>query len=103
MNPTWVRTPLIGALTSDPTFSDLVLEPEDVSSAIVNGVLSGRSSHIILPKVYTAVSGIRAWPSWMQESLRNKVGYLMDVRVRYGGKFKRDPRLDGGTIADLKM
>jgi hypothetical protein len=102
INPTWVRTPLIGPLIADPTFNDIVLEPEDVSSAIVKSILSGRSNHVILPSEYTPVAGIRAWPAWMQEGLRNKLGYLMDVRVRYGGKFKRDPRLDGGSMEDLK-
>lgn len=80
-----------------------MLEPEDVSSAIVKAILSGHSNHIVLPNAYTPVAGIRAWPGWLQESLRNNLGYLMDVRVRYGGKFKRDPRLDGGSIDDLKI
>lgn len=103
VNPTWVRTPLIGPLVADPTFNDLVLEPEDVSLAIVKAILSGRSSHVILPSFYGPVAGIRGWPAWMAEGLRNRVGYLMDVRVRYGGKFKQDPRLNGGSIEDLKM
>lgn len=92
---------MIGALTSDPTFSDPVLEPEVVSDAIVAAILSGRSSHIVLPKAYTTVTGIRAWPVWMQQIVRNHLGSLMDVRVRYGGKYTHDPRLDGGTIEGM--
>jgi all-trans-retinol dehydrogenase (NAD+) len=103
VNPTWVRTPLIGPLIADPTFNDLVLEPEVVSTAIVKAVLSGRSNHVILPSFYGPVAGIRGWPAWLSEALRNRLGYLMDVRVRFGGKFKRDSRLDGGSIDDLKI
>jgi all-trans-retinol dehydrogenase (NAD+) len=102
VTPSWIRTPLIEALVNDPTFSDPVLDPEDVSSAIVQQILSGRSAHIVLPKKYKTATGLRAWPYWMQESLRNQKASLMDVRVRYGGKYKRDPRLGGGSLDDLR-
>ncbi|OBT84371.1 hypothetical protein VE02_07889 [Pseudogymnoascus sp. 03VT05] len=102
ISPTWIRTPLIEALTSDPSFNDIVLEPEDVSSEIVKQVISGRSGHVVLPSFYTPITGIRAWPSWLQESLRNHLGSLFDLKVRWGGKHRIDPRLVGGTVADLK-
>ncbi len=73
VNPTWVRTPLIEALTADPGFTDKVLEPEVVSSAIVNQVLSGRGGQLILPEDLNLLAGIRAWPSWLQISVRNKL------------------------------
>ncbi|KFY07133.1 hypothetical protein V492_07414, partial [Pseudogymnoascus sp. VKM F-4246] len=94
ISPTWIRTPLIEALTSDPNFNDIVLEPESVSSQIVKQVLSGRSGHVVLPNFYTPVTGIRAWPSWLQESVRNSLGSLFDLKVRWGGKHKIDPRLN---------
>ncbi|KFY86197.1 hypothetical protein V498_07582 [Pseudogymnoascus sp. VKM F-4517 (FW-2822)] len=102
ITPTWIRTPLIDALTSDPSFNDIILEPTDVSSEIVKQVISGRSGHVVLPKFYAPITGIRAWPSWLQESVRNHLGPLFDLKVRWGGKHKIDPRLTGGTIADLK-
>ncbi|ELR10036.1 hypothetical protein VC83_07373 [Pseudogymnoascus destructans] len=102
INPTWIRTPLIEALTSDPNFNDIVLEPTDVSSQIVKQVISGRSGHVVLPKFYTPITGIRAWPSWLQESVRNHMGSLFDLNVRSVSKPKNDPTLTGGTVADLK-
>ncbi|KFY28065.1 hypothetical protein V493_03123 [Pseudogymnoascus sp. VKM F-4281 (FW-2241)] len=82
ISPTWIRTPLIDTLTSDPNFNDFVLEPTDVSSQIVKQVISGRSGHVVLPKFYTAVTGIRAWPYWLQESVRNHMGSLFDLKAR---------------------
>ena len=73
VNPTWVRTPLIEALTSHPGFTDRVLEPEEVSSAVVNQVISGRGGQLILPEEINFLSTIRGWPSWLQISLRNKI------------------------------
>lgn len=73
VNPSWIRTPLIEKLTSNPDFKDPVLEAEDVSSAIVKQVLSGRSAQLILPKAYSGISTIRAWPAWMQVRFRNRL------------------------------
>jgi len=73
-HPSWVRTPLIEPLTSHPDFIEPVLELEDVSEAIVNQVLSGRSAQIFLPSKLSFVSSIRGWPSWLQEGVRNNIG-----------------------------
>jgi hypothetical protein len=64
---------LIEALTSNPNFKDPVLEPEEVSSAVVNQIVSGRGGQLILPAGHSFLSGIRGWPSWLQIALRNKV------------------------------
>ncbi|KAG4032092.1 hypothetical protein MFRU_007g00060 [Monilinia fructicola] len=73
VNPSWVRTPLIEDLIAQPTFKDPVLDPRTVTNAIVNQVLSGRSGHILLPSEMHIVSTIRAWPWWLQTSLRNMI------------------------------
>ncbi|KAK0117713.1 hypothetical protein ONS95_012042 [Cadophora gregata] len=71
VNPAWIRTPLIEKLTSNPKFSDPVLEAEDVSSAIVAQVVSGRSGQLVLPRSMNAATTIRGWPSWLQILVRN--------------------------------
>lgn len=71
VNPAWVRTPLIEKLTSDPRFNDPVLEAEDVSSAVVAQILSGRGGQLVLPRTMNGVTTIRGWPSWLQILLRN--------------------------------
>lgn len=77
VNPSWVRTPLIADLIAQPTFQESILEPETVTSAIVNQVLSGSSGHIVLPNQMNILSTIRAWPWWLQTSLRNKIAPLL--------------------------
>ncbi|KAH7323728.1 hypothetical protein BKA65DRAFT_407336 [Rhexocercosporidium sp. MPI-PUGE-AT-0058] len=79
VNPGWIRTPLIEKLTSDPRFTDPVLEAEDVSSTIVAQVISGRGGQLVLPKSFNVATTIRAWPSWLQTLLRNVLAdRLMD-------------------------
>ncbi len=73
VNPTWIRTPLIRELTSHPKFKDPVLEPEEVTTVVVEQVLSGRSGQLVLPANRSIVSGIRGWPLWLSTGLRNKV------------------------------
>ena len=77
VHPTWTRTPFIELLTSNPDFKDAVIEPQCVADAVVNQVLSGRSAQLILPPQSVFLSGIRGWPAWMQESLRNKIGHVL--------------------------
>lgn len=72
VNPTWIRTPLIRELTAHPKFKDPVLEPEEVTTAIVEQVLSGRGGQLVLPARMSFLSGIRGWPLWMSDGLRNK-------------------------------
>lgn len=84
MNPTWVRTPLIERLIPRRDFTDSMiepmLEPEDVVTAVVDQVLSGRSGHLILPAPLNLLSTIRGWPSWLQAGLRNvNAQYLAGV------------------------
>jgi all-trans-retinol dehydrogenase (NAD+) len=60
-------------MIAHPEFKDKVLEPETVTNAVVNQVLSGRSGQIILPGELSVLSTIRAWPSWLQTSFRNMI------------------------------
>jgi len=48
-----------------------VLEPETVVDAIEDNLLKARSGQIILPERMTGVSGMRAWPHWMQQGARD--------------------------------
>jgi len=88
--PSWIRTPLIEPLLQSPDFKDTVIEPEEVSDAIVGQVTSGKSAHLILPKSYNSLSTLRGWPSWMQEGLRNSMGNTLkgaddpEIRKAFG-------------------
>jgi len=79
VHPTWVRTPLIESLTSNPAFKDRVIEAEYVATAIVNQVMLGKSAQLVLPPNIGFLTTIRGWPSWLQEGIRNKIGPVLAI------------------------
>lgn len=70
VHPFWVRTPLIPNLMASQGFSEPLVEPEEVVNAVVKQVLSGKSKQIIVPPRGAAVAGIRGFPIWLQEKIR---------------------------------
>ena len=56
-----------------PGFKDFVLEPETMAEAVVQQVLSGYGALLILPARLGMFSGVRGFPSWIQEGMRNSV------------------------------
>ncbi|KAH8598764.1 hypothetical protein B0O99DRAFT_591388 [Bisporella sp. PMI_857] len=72
-HPTWTNTPLIGPAFNSAEFKELILEAEPVAASIVKQVVSGRSAQLILPPEANIITTLRAWPSWMQERVRNKI------------------------------
>lgn len=79
VHPLWIRTPLIEQLTSHPDFKDPVLEPEEVTGAIVKQVLAGKSAQLILPKHLNIVRGIRGWPTFLQAIIWKSQGLTLDL------------------------
>ncbi|KAF5599098.1 pectate lyase 1 [Fusarium pseudocircinatum] len=78
--PYWVRTPLIQNLTTHSTFHDPLQEPNDVAEAILDHVLNGRRGNLFLPGYAGLLSGIRGFPAWMQEMIRDsKAGVLRET------------------------
>ncbi|KAK1510337.1 uncharacterized protein CCOS01_15168 [Colletotrichum costaricense] len=71
IHPTYIRTALIEKVHSSGPFKSKILEPEPVVDAIFKQIVSGRSGHVYLPGEYARATAIRAWPYWLQESLRN--------------------------------
>jgi all-trans-retinol dehydrogenase (NAD+) len=65
-------------LLEKPGFSDPVLEAQEVSDAIVMQVVSGRGGQLILPKEVNFLSTLRAWPSWLQTTIRNNIAPLLN-------------------------
>jgi len=72
VHPMWARTPLIkdweSSLVAAKTF---ILPPEEVADKIVRQVLSGRSGQVYVPSHMSYISGIRGFPAWLQENLRD--------------------------------
>lgn len=72
VHPFWVQTPLIAPLVSQSSSfpKSGILTPETVSNAIVGQVISGQGAQIFLPKDLGIASGIRGFPTWLQEKIR---------------------------------
>lgn len=79
--PYWVKTPLIKNLTSHPTFNAPVMEPSYVAETIIQHVMRGdRGGEIYLPWYARFLTGVRGWPLWMQELLRDSMaGFLRET------------------------
>lgn len=69
-HPIWVRTPFIHDLADSPNFKDFLLEPETVSDAIVEKVLSGEGGQVFLPGRFALAPLIRALPQWFGHKAR---------------------------------
>ena len=50
-----------------------VIEPETAAEAIVKQLHSGMGAQLVLPQRYWLATGLRGWPSWMQEAVRNSM------------------------------
>ncbi|RJE25267.1 short-chain dehydrogenase reductase 2 [Aspergillus sclerotialis] len=82
IHPTWIRTPLIDAiLQAGKEWKQPILEPEQVSSAVVNQIVSGNGGQVLVPGSSGVVSMVRGFPQWLQERIRNKTS-MMFVRLR---------------------
>jgi hypothetical protein len=71
VHPTYIRTPLIDKVHKAGNFKSVLLEPVAAVDAIYNHILSGHSGQVFLPGRFGLAAGIRGWPSWLQEMVRN--------------------------------
>ncbi|KAH2221731.1 hypothetical protein KXV37_009344 [Aspergillus fumigatus] len=71
IHPLWVRTPMIQQLTdAGNQFKQPVMTPQVVSDAVVKQILTQSSGQVILPTSHSAASMVRAFPQWLQETVR---------------------------------
>ena len=72
VHPIYVRTQLIKSYENSLRQSRaVVIEPETVANAIVKQIVSGRSGQVIVPSWMSVASGVRGWPAWLQELIRD--------------------------------
>jgi len=63
---------MLSANLSSPRYKKFTLDAETVADAIAAQLHSGYGGVIILPERYWFLAGfIRAFPSWIQEGIRN--------------------------------
>ncbi|KAI9896368.1 hypothetical protein N3K66_008540 [Trichothecium roseum] len=74
VHPHWVRTPLVAERMDQFKDSGVdVLESDHVAKAVVDQIQSRRGAQLIMPSRMGFVTGMRGWPVWMQEILRDSV------------------------------
>ncbi|KAK4442206.1 hypothetical protein QBC34DRAFT_488968 [Podospora aff. communis PSN243] len=74
VHPNFVRTPLTADFSDRLEKSGVqLLSSEEIADTVVGHIESRRGGQLIIPKSATLVSGIRGWPTWMQELLRDAI------------------------------
>ncbi|KAF9877558.1 hypothetical protein CkaCkLH20_04693 [Colletotrichum karsti] len=79
-HPMFTRTPLIQAATDKGDFPDDLLDPEYVAEAISRQILGGKSGQVFLPARFSVVSGLRGFPTYLQELVRASKAHVLDGR-----------------------
>jgi NAD(P)-dependent dehydrogenase (short-subunit alcohol dehydrogenase family) len=75
VHPNFVRTPLIAGVADQLEKAGVrMLTTEQVADPIVAQLMSRRGGQLIIPSFATPISGIRGWPTWLQELIRDTLG-----------------------------
>ncbi|KAM5349741.1 hypothetical protein ACJ41O_006246 [Fusarium nematophilum] len=75
VHPNFVRTPLVEGFVDRLQSSGVrLLTSDQVAIEVVNQIKSKRGGQLIVPKSASPISGIRGWPTWLQELVRDSVG-----------------------------
>ncbi|EEP76007.1 conserved hypothetical protein [Uncinocarpus reesii 1704] len=73
----FARTSLVNVISPENTWFNPLLEADSVAEAVVQQILSGSSGHIIMPgSSGSLASNIRSFPHWLQNRVRDRVGFL---------------------------
>ncbi|PVI08623.1 dehydrogenase/reductase SDR family member 8 precursor [Periconia macrospinosa] len=71
VHPTWSKTPLIKPFEESlKAAGNPLLEPSFIADAIADRVFTCSGGQIFLPDDVSRATGIRFWPSWLQEKVR---------------------------------
>lgn len=75
VHPNFVRTPLLEESSDYLERSGVrMLTAEQVAGPVVAQLESRRGGQLIIPRSASSTSGIRGWPTWLQELLRDILG-----------------------------
>ncbi|KAJ5087987.1 NAD(P)-binding protein [Penicillium angulare] len=73
VHPAWVRTPMIEKMAASGVFDGQIIEPKDVAEVTVDQITLGEGAQLFVPSSHWVVSMVRGFPSWLQESIRNRL------------------------------
>ncbi|KAF6802899.1 hypothetical protein CSOJ01_11271 [Colletotrichum sojae] len=79
VHPMFIRTPLIESVIGRATFTEPLLDPNDVAETVTRHIVAGQSGQIFLPGYCSLISGLRGFPVLLQELVRgSKASVLAD-------------------------
>ncbi|OQE22221.1 hypothetical protein PENFLA_c013G07812 [Penicillium flavigenum] len=88
IHPLWVQTPMIEGFTKyQADFGQPLLDPKDVSQAVVEHIVTRKSGQTIIPRHVRVAGSLRALPLWLQEAIRS---YFSSIILRVGIKRAAD-------------
>ncbi|KAF5667216.1 short-chain dehydrogenase reductase [Fusarium heterosporum] len=75
VHPNFVRTPLVEGFVDRLERGGVrLLTADDIAKEVIAQIKSRRGGQLIIPKSASAISGIRGWPTWLQEIVRDITG-----------------------------
>lgn len=74
VHPNFVRTPMTEPYANIIERTQRMLTVEDISRPLLEQIYSGRGGQLVMPSHLAFLSGLRGWPHWMQELLRDGIG-----------------------------
>ncbi|KAH6879518.1 hypothetical protein B0T10DRAFT_582952 [Thelonectria olida] len=75
VHPNFVDTPLVAGFSDRLQRSGVrFLTSDQIATEIVRQVQGKRGGQLIIPRSASGISGIRGWPTWIQELLRDAIG-----------------------------
>ncbi|SPJ73365.1 related to a retinal short-chain dehydrogenase/reductase [Fusarium torulosum] len=75
VHPNFVRTPLVEGFVDRLERGGVrLLTADDIAKEVVAQIKSRRGGQLIVPKSASVISGIRGWPTWLQELVRDMIG-----------------------------
>ncbi|KAG8161333.1 hypothetical protein KVR01_009597 [Diaporthe batatas] len=74
VHPNFVRTAMTAPHAEKIEKTQKMMSVEDISKPVLNQIFSGRGGQLVLPARLNVVTGIRGWPNWIQEALRDILG-----------------------------
>ena len=73
INPLWTKTPLLDVgITGGAKQGPKTIHVDTVAEAIVDAILKGESSHVIVSRAVTLGSVMRGMPDWLHWSVMNR-------------------------------
>ena len=74
VHPNFVRTPLLNDFSGRLGRAGVrMLESDQVADEVVAHIKNRRGGQLVIPSSATVISGIRGWPTWLQEVVRDAV------------------------------